>query len=600
MNARPAPSPLRQLASDYAVGRLGRAAYLAARRALLDQLDAHPVFSDAPAPSTDDTGSTVPVPEPGAVSAVSGPGSGPVSAPTSTAPVSAKPGGVAGRRRWWPWVGVGAVLGLAALAGAWLLWPGGSAPPPPRPVPPRVGTEPAPTAEPASVQAPAPLQVATAAIEELLAAGRWGPAERERFFEHWGQLDRQTRDAVRDTPVFSRLAAEIQALIDAERAVGADAMVARLSAFATEIGMDLPAPADLATTVPVSIEPVPAGVPESPPEPSLDPALALQSETLAQGPDGAAVRSDAGSDPKPDAAVDRGHDLEPEPQQDRVVEAIPDPDPTSDPTGPPPATVAASAPETAPETVRAQAPPELAPEVALPAQRGGAVAPASGQDSTPLPTADPGALPAATIAPPDPASSSGRLRWPAPPASPEVTPAVVPEAMPAASPAALPATTEMLERLLAVVASDDPCTRDATRRARTATYRCRDPFTGSAAEGLDLRVIPALTPFAISARPQNLAVWCERFARDCPPSVAARASAYGVWMGQKTGRDYRPASAAELAEAAAHGMSLGGGAGDLIYLVRDLERPASKVESEWLNHWWRRFHRSGDGDGAAD
>jgi len=45
-------------------------------------------------------------------------------------------------------------------------------------------------------------------------------------------------------------------------------------------------------------------------------------------------------------------------------------------------------------------------------------------------------------------------------------------------------------------------------------------------------------------------------------------------------------------------MHLSTGDDSLIYLVRDLERPASKVESEWLNHWWRQFHRAGDRAGG--
>lgn len=473
VNERLAVSPLRQLCVDYAAGRLGRAAYVQARRELLDNLERSPVRYATP------------------LSAAQAP----------TPPVVAVPP-QRPRRAWLPAAAAAAVLALLGI-GAWLLVGGPSDPPPapptaaPTPAAPAAEPAPghppsvagaAPESAPEPLPAPPPPAVPTAVslVEALLDEGRlWDAATHERFLAGWREQAPEAQAEARATPAFQRLADELDAQIETERAAGGDEeTIAALLGFEKAIGIER---------------------------------------------------------------------LEPPP--------------------PPPA----------PLPVEVVAPPEPAPATPAPEPE-----PAN-QDGTAAAGAPLAGSPAVTDSPAPSAPNPGALAMPSPPPATGAGPTELPRP-PVQLPAAVPGQARITDRMPAGT-GPDPCTR-AAARASAAVNPCEDRMPAGTA-ALGLFVVPAAMPFAITAKPQQLGQWCKQNAERCPAQAdqAEKGRALATWLGQKTGRSYRPASAAELQQAAAHGFAVGRTDADTVYLVRDLSRPGSGPEETLVNLWWNRFHR---------
>lgn len=143
-------------------------------------------------------------------------------------------------------------------------------------------------------------------------------------------------------------------------------------------------------------------------------------------------------------------------------------------------------------------------------------------------------------------------------------------------------------------ATADPCTRSVIAQPDSGpSARCQDPFVAASTSHLELRVVPAATPFAITEQTHNLTEWCLRNDALCRGAADAGATgaAYSRWMSQQTGRSYRPATATELSEASAYDGHLGQVDQETIRLVRPLEVTGNDLEATRLDLWWRRFHR---------
>lgn len=162
------------------------------------------------------------------------------------------------------------------------------------------------------------------------------------------------------------------------------------------------------------------------------------------------------------------------------------------------------------------------------------------------------------------------------------------------APAAVPTKAplpSLMERL-PVRPGGEPCAGLAGR-THGSVYDCRDPFISNRAAGLKLKVIPAATPFAITAEPHNVDQWCAQKPSPCPPSADAGAKArdYCDHVGKKTGQTYRPATPADLQQAAAYGMNLPQDGRSGLRLIRELGQPQSKDEATMLDRWWHQYHR---------
>jgi hypothetical protein len=205
LNASGEPSHLRRLALDYAAGRSDRAAYLQARRQLIETLSTAP-----PHPAT--TGAT-PAP-PTAEHRGQG-----LAAPRWTH-----------RLAWRELLGAGLALLLAALL--YGLFSGGAPTPDP--------ALPDTTAAGAAVETP---DGALALVSEFLQEDAWGPSERARFLLEWQRLPPRMQARAREAYAFHHLTAELGALIDAERAAGSgEPTIQGLLDFGRALGMTLPQP----------------------------------------------------------------------------------------------------------------------------------------------------------------------------------------------------------------------------------------------------------------------------------------------------------------------------------------------------------------------
>jgi len=290
-------------------------------------------------------------------------------------------------------------------------------------------------------------------------------------------------------------------------------------------------------------------------------------------------------------ARDIGIDLPPPPPR-------PAPTPTPAAAGPAstgPASTRASTPGGPGETAAAaddstRAPPttdEQRPAVARGASAGGG----EREREPPAPPRSIGetATPASTA---DSAQSTAELH--AAGAKPGPVPTPTPVAGPVLLKAAPPEPVEpSLAQRLSPQAGGEPCA-SAAGRTRAAVYDCLDPFASSGTSGLKLKAIPAETPFAITIEQHDLDKWC---ARDPSPCAAgadtqAMATAYSAWLKGKTGKTYRPATSADLQQAAAYGITLPQERHHAIRLVRELGLPESQAETLLLERWWRQNRRA--------
>lgn len=547
MSERPGPTPLRQLALDYAEGRIERAAYVQARSELLDALSAARPLARATQTHASSAATTQQMvfPRP----------------PAALAP--AAPPAPAKRSTRLALLGAGLMLPLAG--GLWYGLFGGTEPQapvtppalgstPPAPVPADTRTpEPGLPGRPPEAPALAAPPAAVGLVEELMREERLGASQRARFLAAWREQTPADQALARESYAFRSLEEELGTLIEAERvAADGQAEAQGLLAFGRALGIDLP---------------------DLPPAPQQQPApAATPNRTLAEGSAGA---SPAAASPP---AADPGAAPAKQPQSTVAAPAKPIARPSDTPSAPT-ATVAstvapasASASASAPASASASAPPPAPASAPTPAA---AFTAATGEGAGPAqkPTA-----PAKGVAAP-----------PAP--GPEVA-KEAPKAAPAAAaePAkAQPPQPSLAERL-PMHPGGDPCA-SAARTAQSPVYDCLDRIASSA---MELKVIPADTPFVITARTYNPNDWCSHQpSQKCPPTADAdtKTRIYLEWLAGKTGRTYRQANAADLEQATSYGLRTPQG-GQGIRLVRELGLPKFPTETQALERWWRRYRQT--------
>ena len=208
---------LRELAREYAGGRIDRETFRRRRARLLDELAREPVSSRRPRPS----------PRPA----------------TASRSIT---GSVAGRRSPWPLLAV--ILGLLALAltGGWLLLR------PPTPAPSGDLSErpewPASPAAPPATPAPAPPNPAVARpapfkpLQRFLLADDWSLPSRRLLMEQWRELEPRQRARVRRSAAFHVLEDELRKRIEEERSLAREQDSAKansLLAFGQALGLVL-------------------------------------------------------------------------------------------------------------------------------------------------------------------------------------------------------------------------------------------------------------------------------------------------------------------------------------------------------------------------